>query len=144
MATPLLAEPLDVALAADHPLSARDRLVAADLADERWVSVHDGFPLAGVVTHLAALAGRAPRIAHRVNDFATAAELVRADGAIAILPRVTARSLATDGLVLRPIADAPLVRHVDALARPDALASAAVRRVLAALVRAARDAQPRG
>jgi hypothetical protein len=40
-------------------------------------------------------------------------------------------------MVLRPLEGAGLVRHVDVLARPDALARTAVRTVLAALRRVA-------
>lgn len=131
--TPLLTEPLDIALPAAHPLADRPRLRAADVADESWVSVHRGFPLAGVLDHLAAHVGRPLRIAHRINEFSVTAEVVRAGSAVAIMPRMTAASLAVDSLVLRPLDDLPLVRHVDALARPDALAYASVRTVLAAL-----------
>ncbi|MDQ1124351.1 LysR family transcriptional regulator [Microbacterium trichothecenolyticum] len=133
VATELLTEPLDIALPAAHPLAARERLVARDLAEERWVSVHPGFPLAGVLDHLAAHVGRPLEIAHRINEFSVTAEVVRAGAAIAVMPRTTAIPLAVDGLVLRPLSDLTLVRHVDALARPDALAYAAVRRVLRAL-----------
>lgn len=133
IATALLAEPLDIALPEAHPLAARDRLRAVDLVEETWVSVHPGFPLAGVLDHLAAHVGRPLRIAHRINEFSVTAEVVRTGAAIAVLPRTTALPLAVDGLVLRPLADLELVRHVDALARPDALAHAAVRHVLRAL-----------
>lgn len=130
---PLLEEPLDIALPADHPLARRDELRATDLVAERWVSVHPGFPLAGVLDHLAAHVGRPLDVAHRINEFSVTAEVVRAGAAIAVMPRTTTTPLAVDGLVLRPLADLALVRHVDALARPDALAYAAVRRVLSAL-----------
>jgi hypothetical protein len=53
------------------------------------------------------------------------------------MPRTTGAALAVDGLVLRPLVGGGLRRHVDVLARPDALAHAPVRRVLAALQRAA-------
>lgn len=131
--TPLLTEALDIALPAAHPLAARERLAAADLVEHPWVSVHEGFPLAGVLDHLAAHVGRPLRIAHRINEFSVTAEVVRAGAAIAVMPRTTALALAVDGVVLRPLDDLPLVRHVDALARPDALAYAAVRLVLDAL-----------
>lgn len=130
---PLLEEPLDIALPAAHPLARRGELRSVDLADERWVSVHDGFPLAGVLDHLAAHVGRPLEVAHRINEFSVTAEVVRAGAAVAVMPRITATPLAVDGLVLRPLADLALVRHVDALARPDALAYSAVRRVLTAL-----------
>lgn len=141
VAVPLLVEPLDIALPAAHPLAAQRTITPEQLRDETWVSVHEGFPLAGVLQHIGALAGRAPRIAHRINEFSVAAEVVRAGAAIAVMPRITAASLATDGLVLRPLDGAPLVRHVDALARPEAVARASVRRVLDALRAVARRAQ---
>jgi DNA-binding transcriptional LysR family regulator len=129
----LLEEPLDIALPAGHSLASQAAVHAADLADEPWVSVHEGFPLAGVLDHVAAHLGRPLRIAHRINEFSVTAEVVRAGAAIAVMPRVTTIPLAVDGVVLRPLADLELVRHVDALARPDTLAYAAVRRVLQAL-----------
>ncbi|WP_435094816.1 LysR substrate-binding domain-containing protein [Clavibacter michiganensis] len=74
---------------------------------------------------------------HRVNEFSVAAQIVRAGDAIAVMPRTTGAPLAVDGMVLRPVVGATLVRHVDVLARPDALAQAPVRVVLAALRRVA-------
>lgn len=135
VATPLLTEPLDIALPAGHPLASREQLRAADVAGETWVSVQEGFPLAGILEHLAAHAGRPVQVAHRINEFSVTAEVVRSGAAIAILPRTTSASLAVDGLALRPLSDLELVRHIDALARPDALAYAAVRTVLGALRR---------
>lgn len=136
---PLLVEPLDVALPRAHPLAARPRVTPADLRDERWVSVHEGFPLAGTLDLLAAAAGRPLHIDHRVNEFFVAAEIVRSGVAVAIMPRFTAASLVDDELVLRPVAGLTLVRHVDVLARPDALALTPVRQVLAALTAVAAE-----
>ncbi|WP_435080332.1 LysR family transcriptional regulator [Clavibacter michiganensis] len=134
---PLLVEPLDVALHAGHPLASSAGIAPDQLRDERWISTHAGFPLAGVLDHLGALIGEAPRIVHRVNEFSVAAQIVRAGDAIAVMPRTTGAPLAVDGMVLRPVVGATLVRHVDVLARPDALAQAPVRVVLAALRRVA-------
>ncbi|MBT1636596.1 LysR family transcriptional regulator [Clavibacter michiganensis] len=134
---PLLVEPLDVALHAGHPLASSAGITPEMLRDERWISTHAGFPLAGVLDHLGALIGQAPRIVHRVNEFSVAARIVRTGDAIAVMPRTTAAPLAVDGMVLRPVVGATLVRHVDVLARPDALAQAPVRVVLAALRRVA-------
>ncbi|MFT2712411.1 LysR family transcriptional regulator [Clavibacter sp. Sh2126] len=134
---PLLVEPLDVALHAGHPLASSAAITPEMLRDERWISTHAGFPLAGVLDHLGALIGQAPRIVHRVNEFSVAAQIVRAGDAIAVMPRTTGAPLAVDGVVLRPVVGARLVRHVDVLARPDALAQAPVRLVLAALRRVA-------
>ncbi|MDN4614128.1 LysR family transcriptional regulator [Leifsonia sp. F6_8S_P_1B] len=138
--TPLFVEPLDLALHRAHPLAGRPRITPADLSDERWISVHDGFPLANALDHLAALAGRPLRIEHRINEFFVAAQVVRSGAAVALVPRITAGALADDELVLRPISGVTLARHVDVLARPDAVASAPVRRVLRALRKVAAEA----
>jgi DNA-binding transcriptional LysR family regulator len=131
--TPLLVEPLEIALHTDHPLAALPGIRPEQLRGERWISTHEGFPLTGVLAHLGAVIGQAPRIDHRINEFSVAAEVVRAGAAIAVMPRTTAVSLAVDGMVLRPVIGVSLVRHVDVLARPDAIAHAPVRRVLEAL-----------
>lgn len=131
--TPLLVEPLDIALPATHPLAASPAIRPEQLRDERWISTHEGFPFAGVLAHLGALIGQAPQIDHRINELFVAAQVVRSGAGIAVMPRTTAAPLAVDGMVLRPILGVPLVRHVDVLARPDALALAPVRTVLAAL-----------
>ncbi|PPF60390.1 LysR family transcriptional regulator [Clavibacter michiganensis] len=141
---PLLVEPLDVALHAGHPLASAAGITPEQLRDERWISTHAGFPLAGVLDHLGALIGQAPRIVHRVNEFSVAARIVRTGDAIAVMPRTTGAPLAVDGVVLRPVVGATLVRHVDVLARPDALAQAPVRVVLAALKRVADAAADAG
>jgi DNA-binding transcriptional LysR family regulator len=130
---PLLVEPLDVALPRAHRLASRTSVAPEELADEPWISVHEGFPLAGVLDHLGARIGRPLKIEHRINEFFVAAEVVRSGAAIAIMPRTTAAALADDGLVLLPIDGVDLVRHVDVLARPDALAVSPVRTVLTAL-----------
>lgn len=130
---PLLVEPLDIALPANHRLAALREVRPEQLRDERWISTHEGFPLSGILELIGALAGSPLHIDHRINEFSVAAQVVRAGAAIAVMPRVTAASLATDGMVLRPVAGATLARHVDVLARPDAVAHASVRRVLRVL-----------
>lgn len=139
VAVPLLKEPLDIALPARHALAQQDEIHLELLRDEVWISTHEGFPLSGVLDHIGALIGGPPRIAHRINEFTVAAEVVRAGAAIAVMPRFTARSLAVNGMVLRPVVGAHLERHVDVLARRDSLAHARVREVLGVLRRLAVD-----
>ncbi|WP_328294833.1 LysR family transcriptional regulator [Kineococcus sp. NBC_00420] len=128
---PLLTEPLHVALAADHPLAARERLTVADVADERWISVHEGFPLAGALDVVAAAARRPLDVVHRINEFFVSAAVVASGDALALLPALTSR--AEPGVVLRPLADLTLNRRIDALLRPEALARRGVGTVLDAL-----------
>ncbi|MBW8799351.1 MAG: LysR family transcriptional regulator [Streptomyces sp.] len=134
-ATPLLREPLDVALPVGHPLAARPALTAHDVADQPWISVHDGFPLLATVEAIAAAAGRGVDIVHRVNEIAVVAEVVAAGGGVALMPRWTSRP--HPGVTLRPLHGIEAHRHVDALHRPERTARRAVRTVLRALVEAA-------
>ncbi len=128
---PLRYEPLYVAMPAGHPLAPRDRLTAADAAAWPWIGVHEGFPLAAVLTAIAAAAGRPLEVRHRINDFTVAASLVAAGEALALLPAHTTPP--DPRLVLRPLADLTTGRHIDVLARPETLHRASVRTVLDAL-----------
>ncbi|MGI4893769.1 MAG: LysR family transcriptional regulator [Janthinobacterium lividum] len=125
---PLLTEPLYVALAANHPLARRRRLGVADVAGERWICVHEGFPLATTLDALAAAAHRPLDIVHRINDFFVAASIAASGDAIALLPALTTRP--EPGVVLRPLVDLEVRRHIDVLARPETLARRGVRSVL--------------
>lgn len=130
-AVPLLTEPLDVALPTDHPLAGRRSISARAAATEPWITTHAGFPVGAIVDALATVGGRPVTVAHRVNEFSVAAELVRAGAGLALIPRWT--TPAPPGVVLRPLADARSVRRIDALTRPENTTRAAVRAVLAAL-----------
>ncbi|WP_405773611.1 LysR family transcriptional regulator [Streptomyces sp. NBC_01538] len=134
-ATPLLREPLDVAMPADHPLATRQRLTPADVADQPWIAVHDGFPIMATIEAIATAAGRRPHLAHRINEFAVAAEVVAAGGGLALMPRWTSRP--HPALVLKPLSGIQARRRIDALHRPERTARRAVRTVLTELRRAA-------
>jgi DNA-binding transcriptional LysR family regulator len=133
--TTLLREPLDVAMPADHPLAARDRVTPMDVADEPWITVHDGFPVMATIDAIAAAAGRRLHLAHRINEFAVAAEVVAAGGGLALMPRWTTRR--HPALALRPLSGVQARRHIDALYRPERTARRAVHTVLTELRRAA-------
>ncbi|MEV7614100.1 LysR family transcriptional regulator [Streptomyces sp. NPDC089799] len=133
--TPLLHEPLDVALPTGHPLAGKPELTAADVADEPWITTHDGFPLIAVIEAVAAAAGRRLHLAHRINEFTVAAELVAAGGGIALMPRWTARP--HPQVTLRPLTGVHSRRHIDALHRPERTARRAVQTVLTQLQTAA-------
>ncbi|MFI1364327.1 LysR family transcriptional regulator [Streptomyces griseochromogenes] len=137
--TTLLHEPLDVAMPAGHPLAAKRRVTPRDVADEPWITVHDGFPVMATIEAIAAAAGRRLRLAHRINEFAVVAEAVAAGGGIALMPRFTMRP--HPALVLRPLSGVRATRHIDVLCRPERTARKAVRTVLSELRRAARTIQ---
>ncbi|MCF1507708.1 LysR family transcriptional regulator [Streptomyces glomeratus] len=133
--TALLHEPLDVALPAGHPLTAKPRLSPRDVADEPWITVHDGFPLMATIEAIAAAADRRLHLAHRINEFAVVAQVVAAGAGIALMPRWTARPHV--GVALRPLVGVNARRHIDALHRPERAARTAVRTVLTELRSAA-------
>lgn len=134
-ATTLLREPLDVALPAGHPLASKRRLFPQDVADQPWITVHEGFPLMATIEAISAAANRRLDIVHRVNEFSVVAEAVAAGGGLALMPRWTARP--HPALVLRPLSGVHAHRHIDVLHRPERGARRAVRTVLAELRRAA-------
>ncbi|MEU4607373.1 LysR family transcriptional regulator [Kribbella sp. NPDC023972] len=133
--TSLLHEPLDVALPIDHPLAAKRALTPRDVAQEPWITVHDGFPLMATVEAIGAAANHRLDLVHRINEFTVVAEVVAAGGGIALMPRWTARP--HPAVVLRPLRGVHARRHIDALHRPERAARQAVRTILAALQQAA-------
>ncbi|MFF3653240.1 LysR family transcriptional regulator [Streptomyces sp. NPDC002181] len=140
-ATTLLREPLDVALPVGHPLASRPRLSPQDVADQPWITVHDGFPLMATIEAIASVANRRLDIVHRINEFSVVAEVVAAGGGLALMPRWTART--HPDVVLRPLSGVHARRRIDVLHRPERTARRAVRTVLAELHRAAVSIQGR-
>jgi DNA-binding transcriptional LysR family regulator len=86
---------------------------------------------------IASVVNRRFDIAHRINEFAVAAEAVAAG--LALMPRWTSRD--HPNLVLRPLGAVHARRHIDVLHRPERTARRAVRTVLAQLHRAAAQIQ---
>ena len=128
---PLGAEPLEVAMARDHPLASRDHLVAGDLVGRSWIGVPEGFPFDRALQAISVATGTPVRITQRVRDNRLVEALVAGSEQLAILPRFT--TPAGGGVVLRPVEGVPTVRHLSALMRPDAAQRSAVREVVRAL-----------
>jgi DNA-binding transcriptional LysR family regulator len=129
--TPLLAEPLDVALPADSSLAAARSLSARDVAGQPWISTHEGWPVGAIVDALAAVAGHPVQVRHHVNEFTVVAELVRAKAGLALIPRWTIP--AQPGVVLRPLRDLRAIRRIDALCRPENVSRPSVQSTLTEL-----------
>ncbi|MCQ9163770.1 LysR family transcriptional regulator [Arthrobacter sp. STN4] len=132
-ATALAFEPLDVAVGAGHRLARRKSLVPADLRGEQWISVHRGFPLEGAIELIGTLAGEEAAIAHRINEFFVAASVVERGSCISLMPRYTVNRMHFPQLVLVPLRTPRLGRHIDLLARPEAMERTGVQHVIRAL-----------
>ncbi len=131
--TPLISEPFDVAVPRGHPLAERTALTVADVVDERWISPHRGFPVAGALDVVAVAAGRPLNIVHRINEFFVAGSVVASGDALALMPRHTMKPGPDAGYVLRPFDTLRVGRQIDVLSRPEALLRASVRTVRDAL-----------
>ena len=130
---PLLFEPLDIVVRRDHRLAAKASIEPADLRDEEWVAVHEGFPLEQAITVIAGIGGSEARILHRINEFRVAAAVVSASGCIALMPRYTTDLHDHPDLVLRPLSHPGVGRYIDCLARPETFERANVQTVLATI-----------
>ncbi|MEV5542405.1 LysR family transcriptional regulator [Saccharopolyspora shandongensis] len=129
--TPLLREPLDVALPLGHALADRARIEPAELVGEPWLSVDVGFPVDDVLRSLAVRTGVRPKVVQRINDFQVTKALVADGHGVALLPRYTVDSPL---VVLRPLAGVRAGRNVEVVSRRGATERPAVRVVLDALL----------
>lgn len=137
----LLADPLDVALPAGHPLAAEPGLRLADLAGEPWIFGSSG-PWSQITTAACENAGFVPEQAHSAADWSAIWAMVAAGMGVALVPRMAmAGGLRApgrgSGVALRVLhADQPR-RHVVAAARRGSEGAPGLARVLAALRQAA-------
>ncbi|MCT1478577.1 LysR family transcriptional regulator [Microbacterium sp. p3-SID336] len=129
----LVREPLDVAVAADHPLAGRTSLRPSDIAGEPWVTSRIGYSPDDVLRAVAAVAKRPVDIRHRINDYGAVSAVVAAGGVLGMLPRFTSRSVDDRDIVRIPLRGVSTHRMIDLLARPENLRRRAVRIVVDAL-----------
>jgi DNA-binding transcriptional LysR family regulator len=140
-ALPLLTEPLDIGMPADHRLAGRAHVTPADLVDETWLGVPSGYPFERILHAIEQAAGGRVQVSQRFSDMRIVEAFIRAGHGIALVPRFTSGAV-PEGLVLKPLRGVPSVRQIFALVRPDVSERLAVRTVLEVLVdRAARLAR---
>lgn len=132
----LVKEPLDVAVAAAHPLAHRTRVTPLDVVDGPWVTSRAGYSPDDVLAAVAAVAGRPVEIRHRINDYGAVAAVIAAGGVIGMLPRYTSRTVDDHDIVRLPLRGVSTHRLIDVLARPENLRRRSVRLVVEALGRA--------
>ncbi|NYG58498.1 DNA-binding transcriptional LysR family regulator [Nocardioides daedukensis] len=127
----LVREPLDVAMAANHALAARDDVRPEDLVDQEWIGVPIGFPFDVVRLAVEEATGQQVRVVQRMRDNRLIEALVVASDKVAILPRFT--SPQGKDVVLRPLRGISTARHIFAVMRPDRAERLAVQTVVGAL-----------
>jgi DNA-binding transcriptional LysR family regulator len=84
----LIADPLLLMVAADHPLAERTRVDLGKLRDETFISGTTADPNRIALAAASAGAGFAPHVAFETADYAATASLVRSGFGIAVVPRL--------------------------------------------------------
>jgi DNA-binding transcriptional LysR family regulator len=132
-AVPLLTEPLDIGLPADHRLASRQHLTPADLVDETWLGVPPGFPFERILHAIEQQAGQRVRVGQRFSDMRIIEAFIEAGLGVAFVPRFTSGAV-PESIVLKPLRGVASARQIVALVRPDVAERLAVRTVLDVLV----------
>lgn len=126
-------EPLRLVLPAAHPCAAPGGPVAvAALRDDVWVASATGTGHhALIVSTCRALGGYEPDLRHRSNDADVQLALIRAAGAVSLMPTLTLPA-ADDALAVRDVAEASIRRRLVVVTR-DSPTAPALRTFLAAV-----------
>lgn len=134
----LLADPLDVALPADHRWArSKQAPRLADLSGQGWIYGASG-PWREITLAACAQAGFVPDQAHVASDWRAILDMVAAGMGLALVPRLAAAGH-TPGTVLRvPAGDRPW-RHVIAVVRAGSGEHPRIEAALSALRRTASD-----
>ncbi|MGP3983070.1 LysR family transcriptional regulator [Streptomyces sp. KR80] len=136
---PLLDDPADVAMPADHSLADRTEVDLEEFADDEWISWPEGefchdwlmFTLRGK--------GVEPRISHMAEEHHTQLALIASGLGVAIAPRL-GRGPVPDGVRVVPVRHT-MRRHIYAVWRQDADRRPSIRAVVDALSRAAQGVE---
>ena len=134
----LLADPLDIALPAGHPLVDRAAVDLVDLADEDWIGNHPAAPCWQITQAACQEAGFLPRDRHHADDFTGVIALVGAGAGVAMLPRLAQSTLPCGPVAIRPIAGSTPTRRIGAHLRSGTADQPHIKPLLAALHSAGR------
>jgi DNA-binding transcriptional LysR family regulator len=131
--TPLLQDPMLVALPIEHQLAAQPELTLDDLRSQDWVQTSASSPCARHVVRTCLAAGFEPNVTFESDDYETVQGLVAAGVGVALIPRL-ALTRVHPGIVVRPLEPSSPVRSVVAATAPEpgtAPAARAMVRILA-------------
>lgn len=85
---PLLDDPLDLVVQADHPLTARKRVSLADAAPEPWIVGTPGTTYHQLVLTACMSAGFTPDLVHRADEWDTGTAMVAHGFGVILVPRL--------------------------------------------------------
>ena len=131
--TPLLEDPMDVALPAEHQLADQPDLSLADLRFQDWVQTSAQTPCARHVVRSCLEAGFEPNVTFESDDYETVQGLVAAGVGVALIPRL-ALTRVHSGIVVRALQPSSPLRTVVAATPAGAAIAPAARAMLQILV----------
>lgn len=132
---PLLDDPADVVMPADHPLARRPSVELEEFAEDGWISWPQGEFCHEWLTFTLRVKGIEPRIAHLAQEHHTQLALVAAGLGVAVMPRL-GRGAVPPGVSVVPVRHT-MRRHVYGIWRADADRRPSIRAAVDALRRAA-------
>lgn len=109
--TPLIEDPMLVALPAEHQLASKLELALWDLRGEDWVQTAASSPCARHVVRSCLASGFEPHVTFESDDYETIQGLVAAGVGVALIPRLALTRL-DPGIVVRSLAPASPTRGV--------------------------------
>jgi DNA-binding transcriptional LysR family regulator len=109
--SPLLEDPMYLALPREHPLAQKTRLRLSELQGEEWVQTSSSSPCARHVVRCCHAAGFEPSVSFESDDYQTVQGLVAAGVGVALIPQL-ALSVVREDIVIRALSPSPPVRRV--------------------------------
>ncbi|MFI4989680.1 MAG: LysR family transcriptional regulator [Solirubrobacterales bacterium] len=109
--SPLLEDPMYLALPREHRLAKKAKLRLSELHGEAWVQTSSSSPCARHVVRCCHAAGFEPTVSFESDDYQTVQGLVAAGVGVALIPEL-ALSVVRDDIVTRALSPAPPVRQV--------------------------------
>ena len=141
--SPLLEDPMYLALPREHRLASKARLRLSELQREEWVQTSSSSPCARHVVRCCHVAGFEPSVSFESDDYQTVQGLVAAGVGVALIPQL-ALSVVREDIVIRALSPSPPVRRVVAATPEGPRLVPAAPAMLAVLGRAADELQRGG
>jgi DNA-binding transcriptional LysR family regulator len=141
--SPLLEDPMYLALPREHRLSSKARLRLSELHGEEWVQTSSSSPCARHVVRCCHAAGFEPSVSFESDDYQTVQGLVAAGVGVALIPQL-ALSVVREDIVIRALSPSPPVRRVIAATPEGPRLVPAAPAMLAVLGRAADELKQTG
>ncbi|HTA35806.1 MAG TPA: LysR family transcriptional regulator [Solirubrobacteraceae bacterium] len=109
--SPLLEDPMYLALPREHRLAEKTKLRLSELQSEAWVQTSSSSPCARHVVRCCHAAGFEPTVSFESDDYQTVQGLVAAGVGVALIPEL-ALSVVREDIAIRTLAPQPPLRQV--------------------------------